>query len=509
MNTASPSPKVTVIVPTYATGDALGRVMSSLDGQLLPAADFEVIFVDDGSPDDTHARLLEFASTRANVRVERIENSGWPSAPRNLGVGIARGEYVLFLDHDDELYPNALSAAYDWATRTGADVVNGKEARTDQSKWALPTYRANFENAVGRTDVHPLVPTNPHKLYRTAFLREHGIRFPEGRRAIWEDVFFNIDVARHATRIAIMADEPFYHWVRGANTSSSGYTDDQAEWWSALQRIFEYIDERLDGDVHAFQRRQLMMEQYRSRLLPALGAGLRSRPPADRAIALTTAEHIIREHIPAAWDAELARHLQARAHLIRTGRADLVTSLGRYDVDITGKAFCTGISVDDGLIEVRIKTTWFTAQHGFLDLMPSSGRVLRSLSPELQDALPIELLDVTEDLLAAQVTLGVRSRRDAITWLAPTTTQVSIADSTAYPDVTAQSVAVIDPERVAIGRALASGRWDLHARTELFGVLNQRGVRSAHPTVVGRFDRGTIDVPATSSGAIGFTLRGR
>ncbi|KQO99422.1 glycosyltransferase family 2 protein [Leifsonia sp. Leaf264] len=509
MNTALLAPKVTVIVPTYATGDALARVVSSLDGQTLPSAEFEVIFVDDGSPDDTHARLLELASNRANVRVERIENSGWPSAPRNLGVDLARGEYVIFLDHDDELYPNALTAAYERARRADADVVNGKEARTDQSKWALPTYTANFDNAVGREDVHPLVPTNPHKLYRTAFLREHGIRFPEGRRAIWEDVFFNIDVARHAVRIATMADEPFYHWVRGATTSSSGYADDQVEWWSALRRIFAYVEERLDGDLNTFQRRQLLMEQYRSRLLPALGAGLRARPRGDQEFALTTAAEIISEHLPAGWDAELPKHLQARAHLIRTGRADLITMLGRYDADITGKAFCTGISVVDDLIEVRAKTVWFTTKHGFLDLSPRSGRVLRRLAPELEAALPAALLDVTDDVLAARVTIGVRSRRDAITWLAPTTTEVSVADSTDYPDVTARSVAVIDPQRVAIDRPLAAGRWDLHARTELFGVLNQRGVRSASPTVVGRLTRGSIDVSRTPLGAVGFTLSDR
>ena len=119
------------------------------------------------------------------------------------------------MDHDDELYPQALEAGYRMAARTGADVLNGKETRTDQAKWALEVYAENLDNAIDRTDVHPLIPTNPHKLFRRAFLMEHGIRFPEGGRVLWEDVFFALDVAPHAKVISVLADTPFYHWVRG------------------------------------------------------------------------------------------------------------------------------------------------------------------------------------------------------------------------------------------------------------------------------------------------------
>jgi glycosyltransferase involved in cell wall biosynthesis len=172
---------VSVVVPTYAPGDRIKRLVHSLDAQTLPTEDFEVIFVDDGSPDRTWARLQRIRDRRTNVRIERIENSGWPSRPRNVGLEMARGEYVLFMDHDDELYPEALEAGYRMAARTGADVLNGKETRTDQAKWALEVYAENMDNAIDRTDVHPLIPTNPHKLFRRALLMEHGIRFPGGR----------------------------------------------------------------------------------------------------------------------------------------------------------------------------------------------------------------------------------------------------------------------------------------------------------------------------------------
>ena len=116
----------------------------------MPAWDFEVIFVDDGSADDTWQRLQDIRDTHMNVRIERIEHSGWPSKPRNVGLDLARGEYVLFMDHDDELYPQALEAGYALAARNHADVLNGKETRTDQSKWAIEVYTANIDNAIDR-----------------------------------------------------------------------------------------------------------------------------------------------------------------------------------------------------------------------------------------------------------------------------------------------------------------------------------------------------------------------
>ena len=101
-------PKISVVVPTFNPGELLNRVVRSLETQTMPAEDFEVIFVDDGSPDDTWQQLENIRDTHSNVRIERIEHSGWPSKPRNVGLELSQGEYVLFMDHDDELYPRAL-----------------------------------------------------------------------------------------------------------------------------------------------------------------------------------------------------------------------------------------------------------------------------------------------------------------------------------------------------------------------------------------------------------------
>src|SRR3954462_10078084 len=100
--------KVSVVVPVYNPGRHIERLLASLRRQSLPADEFEVIFVDDGSTDGTRERLDALAAEIANFQVIAIPRSGWPGRPRNVGIDAARGEYVQFVDNDDELGNEAL-----------------------------------------------------------------------------------------------------------------------------------------------------------------------------------------------------------------------------------------------------------------------------------------------------------------------------------------------------------------------------------------------------------------
>jgi glycosyltransferase involved in cell wall biosynthesis len=104
-----PSPKerhaeagvVTVVIPCYNQAHFLGEAVESVLSQTYPR--HEIVVVDDGSTDDT----AEVASRYQEVRLIRQENGGL-SAARNAGLGQSRGEYVVFLDADDRLLPEAL-----------------------------------------------------------------------------------------------------------------------------------------------------------------------------------------------------------------------------------------------------------------------------------------------------------------------------------------------------------------------------------------------------------------
>ena len=99
----STMPLVSVIIPCYNQGHFLGEAIRSTLDQTYPRV--EIIVVDDGSDD----RTPEVARSYSGVRYVRQDNQG-VSAARNAGFTLSRGEYVVFLDSDDRLRPEAIAA---------------------------------------------------------------------------------------------------------------------------------------------------------------------------------------------------------------------------------------------------------------------------------------------------------------------------------------------------------------------------------------------------------------
>lgn len=96
-------PRFSVVIPTYNAEKLLERVLDSVFAQTYPA--HEVIVIDDGSTDSTPEILKRYGS---RLRTMRIPNSGSPSAPLNVALGMATGDYIAFLDHDDFWFKNKL-----------------------------------------------------------------------------------------------------------------------------------------------------------------------------------------------------------------------------------------------------------------------------------------------------------------------------------------------------------------------------------------------------------------
>src|SRR4051812_18160059 len=118
--------RVSVVVPVYNPGEHIGPLLDSLLGQTLPADECELVFVDDGSTDGTAERLAALAAVHPHVRLAHVPRSGWPGRPRNVGLEMARGEYVFFADHHDRRGVEALERLCGRAVADAADAVIGK-----------------------------------------------------------------------------------------------------------------------------------------------------------------------------------------------------------------------------------------------------------------------------------------------------------------------------------------------------------------------------------------------
>ena len=117
--------KISILVPVYKVEDFLARCVNSVLSQDF--RDFELILVDDGSPDECPRLCDDFARKDNRVSVIHKVNGGLVSA-RLAGFQASKGEYLMFLDSDDWLFPNALTILYNKICE-GYDVVKGNDLR--------------------------------------------------------------------------------------------------------------------------------------------------------------------------------------------------------------------------------------------------------------------------------------------------------------------------------------------------------------------------------------------
>ncbi|WP_406722832.1 bifunctional glycosyltransferase family 2 protein/CDP-glycerol:glycerophosphate glycerophosphotransferase [Streptomyces althioticus] len=234
------APSITVIVPAYNAADTLGRALDSLVVQTCQ--DFEAVVVDDASHDSSRSLAESYADRLPRLRVvARETNSGGVGAPRNDGIRAARGEFVMFLDSDDELPAKACELLLQTARTTGADITAGRAHRINTGRgttqvWQSALYGAD-RTVDGVRDWPELIkdPIAAAKLYRRDFLLANEIFFPEG--VFYEDTYFSAKSYTLASGISVLA-EPVYRWMwEDPQGEAASITNRRAEIRSISDRI--------------------------------------------------------------------------------------------------------------------------------------------------------------------------------------------------------------------------------------------------------------------------------
>ena len=116
-------PDISVIVPCYNAQRFLSVCLESLKAQTSP--EIEMIFIDDGSTDETGGMLDRFAEGEPRAVVVHQKNAG-VSAARNRGIDMAGGRYIAFMDADDALEENGLFVLYQHALHSNAQIMKMK-----------------------------------------------------------------------------------------------------------------------------------------------------------------------------------------------------------------------------------------------------------------------------------------------------------------------------------------------------------------------------------------------
>ena len=201
--------KLSIIVPVYNVEAFLTKCVDSMLAQDLPADDYEIIIVDDGSTDGSGALADALAAEHGNIRVIHQRNRGLSGA-RNAGIPIASGTYVMFVDSDDFLCPNVLGTLVGLMESKEVDIlrfnyqnVNMEGAVFEPNKYVKPFVDYSDVVCDGETFLNERLGYACYAwqfLVKASILQQEGNGFKEG--VYFEDVEWTPRILLQARRVA-------------------------------------------------------------------------------------------------------------------------------------------------------------------------------------------------------------------------------------------------------------------------------------------------------------------
>ncbi len=257
----SNQPKVSVIVPVYNVEMYLEQCLDSIIHQTL--REIEIICVDDGSTDGSVAILKRYAAEDSRFVLLYQENKGGGAA-RNLGMTVAGGKYVIFLNSDDFFEPALLEKSYEAAESHSADVVlfdarrfNDKKQQVVETSRFLRTDLLPEQEVFSRRDVANDIfritsPAPWLRLYRSDFLARAGLQYQEISNS--NDFYFGLCTLALAERICAVDEPLVYYRVNNVTSTQGKKNKNMGCVFQAIEGVYQELNRRgvYDEVRHSF-----------------------------------------------------------------------------------------------------------------------------------------------------------------------------------------------------------------------------------------------------------------
>lgn len=238
--------KYSVIIPCYKCETTLEKTVSSI--QLCGLTDFEIILVDDGSPDGTPALCDRLAAEQENVRVFHQPNGGVSSA-RNYGLVEAKGDYVWFFDSDDLVDPGSMTRSMQIIEEHAPDMLifgmsfdfyrDGKRydwwdlAYPEEALYDPKQVSAHFKELYANN----ALTSSCNKLFRRKLLLENHL-FYDPQKPLMEDFLLVMQVLKHCSTVYTLP-QVIYRYLHSAE--KSGEEDPSVVRVSRIENLETYL----------------------------------------------------------------------------------------------------------------------------------------------------------------------------------------------------------------------------------------------------------------------------
>lgn len=235
---------ISIIVPVYKVEPYLHRCVESVLTQTY--TNWELILVDDGSPDDCPRICDEYVEKDKRIKVIHKANGGQADA-RNHGLDIASGEYIMFLDSDDFIHTNMLKKMLDVSLQEDADIVQCTFIRGSED--VFPTINEN--SSLHRFDNHSIFHSSCQKVIMCAKLYKkivlNDFRVPVG--ICYEDDASTWMLYYKAKKIVVL-DIPYYYYYINPNSTMAYHSKRPSmDFIKIYQDRIAFFNDKQDDDL--------------------------------------------------------------------------------------------------------------------------------------------------------------------------------------------------------------------------------------------------------------------
>ena len=242
--------RLSIIIPFYNVEHYIAECLDSVYQQDIPEEEYEVICVNDGSPDHSRDIVLEYQKKHSNLVLIEHEVNKKLGAARNTGRAAAKGEYIWNVDSDDKIVPNCLGNLMKICEKNNLDVLEFGRFRFWEGECEeMPNIRPSEKVMVGLDYLEQLESNELsmmcvvwRRVMRRSFLDENNIFSPEIN--LGEDVPYSFKVLMSAKRMMVITDRCYLY--RANPDSLTG-----KQWKPTPQTLYEkcFLDSQLIYNV--------------------------------------------------------------------------------------------------------------------------------------------------------------------------------------------------------------------------------------------------------------------
>lgn len=269
---------LSILIPAYNAEGELSSCLDSILSQAVSAADVEVIVVDDGSVDATAKIMQSYTARHLNVRCVTQTNAG-VSAARNHALRLAQGDYVTFVDADDEFNPHSLQQAMQHLGDATPDVIIYRSTCGDAERYPWGHIFTDGETYTPDDLLrrHYIRGSVCGVFFRRSLIATHRLQFLEGV-VQGEDCQFGFEALAHAESVRFNAVQ-LYRVVKRPTSASRVFSQQRiALEIQGVKLIFEHTDHILRSVRHGVYipyMRYMPVSCLVAHLLQTPGVGLR------------------------------------------------------------------------------------------------------------------------------------------------------------------------------------------------------------------------------------------